>query len=67
MSASGWVYIDVDEIVAESANAFLCRIGDEKLWLPKSQVSDAEDYQAGDEGVTLAVTEFIARAKGLGE
>lgn len=55
----------VDRIVAVTEKALLCRIDGEDVWLPKSQVADAEDYDKGDLNVELAVTEFIARQKGL--
>lgn len=65
MGASGWVHVDADEIKRETEKAFLVVIGDEECWLPKSQVDNASQYEAGDKDVTLSITEFIAREKGL--
>lgn len=65
MSASGYVHVEVERIVKETAMAFLCRIAGQEHWIPKSQVADPDDYEEGDVGATLSVTEFIAREKGL--
>lgn len=65
MSASNWVHLDVDRIAKETDKAFLCVIDGEEYWIPKSQVSDAEDYEAGDKDVCMSVTEWIANENGL--
>lgn len=65
MSASNYVHLDVDEIKVVTDKAMLVVIGDEEHWLPLSQVADPDDYAVGDEDLTLSVTEWIARQKGL--
>lgn len=66
MSHSNWVHLDVEEIVQETEAAFLLRLdGGEEIWLPKSQIDDAEAYTVGDEDLTVSVTEWIAKQKGL--
>lgn len=65
MSQSGFVHVAVERIVQETDKAFLCLIDGAQVWLPKSQIADADDYDAGDEDVTLSVTEWIAAQKGL--
>jgi hypothetical protein len=67
MGFSSWVHIDVDRVVRETDAAFLFDIDGEEVWVPKSQIADADDYGAGDENVSVSVTAFIAREKGLGE
>jgi hypothetical protein len=43
---SDWVHVDVVRIVRETDSAFLVEIdGMEDVWLPKSQVADAGDYE----------------------
>lgn len=38
--------------------------GDEKVWIPKSQITeDSEVFEMGTEG-TLSVTEYLAEQKG---
>lgn len=61
-----WVHLDVAKIVRETDSAFLVRLesGDEH-WVPKSQISDPEDYEVGDEDVTISITEWLAQQKGL--
>lgn len=68
MSASNWVHLDVERIERETDAAFLLLLeGGELVWVPKSQVSEPGDYSAGDENLTVSVTEWIAQQKGLGE
>lgn len=57
--------LEVEEIVAETDRAFLCVIGGDEHWLPKSQVEDPDEFQQGDVGVTMVVTLWIADQKGL--
>lgn len=67
MGFSNWVHLDVDEIVRETDAAFLVRLDDgEEVWLPKSQISSPETLAEGDCDVTVSVTEWIAKEKGLG-
>lgn len=50
----------------ETDKALLCRIEDEEVWIPKSQITDdSEVYKQGDDG-TLVITEWLANEKGLG-
>ena len=66
MGASNWVHLDVEEIVRETDKAFLVRLEDgEEVWLPKGQISDAQDYSEGDTNCTLSISEWIANEKGL--
>ena len=68
-SSSRWVHLDVTEILSETDKAFLVVLEGKEdtdaIWLPKSQISEAEKYRALDCNVTLSVTEWIAREKGL--
>ncbi len=66
MSASNWVHINVERVVKETDAAFLLRLDDgEEHWIPISQISDPEDYQEGDENVSMSITEWIAEQKGI--
>ena len=65
MSASNWVHVDVEKVIRETEKAFLLLIEDEEHWVPKSQMADPGDYEAGDEDVSIALTEFIVREKGF--
>lgn len=66
MGNKNWIHIDVDEIVRETEKAFLLRIDDEEVWIPKSQISNPEDYAEGDTNCTVSITDWIANQKGLG-
>lgn len=59
------VHVHVDKIIHATDKALLCRVGGEEVWIPISQVADGEDYEKGDRDITLSVTEYIAREKGL--
>lgn len=66
MSASNYVHIDVELIQAETDKAFLFLLEDgELVWCPKNQVADYETYSKGDTNITVSITEWIARQKGL--
>lgn len=65
MSASNYVYLDVEEIRAETAKALLLVVGGEEYWVPLSQIADADDYNKGDTDVEVAVTEWFAKKEGL--
>lgn len=65
MSASNYVHLDVEEIVRDTDKAFLVRIEAGEVWIPKSQIADADDYEAGDTDLTLSVTKWFADKEGL--
>jgi hypothetical protein len=65
MGFSSWVHLDVDLVVAESENALLLEIDGDQHWIPKSQISEPGTYAKGDKDVTVSVTEWIAKQKGL--
>jgi len=65
MSHSGYVHVLVEKIIGESDSAFLCRIDGEEMWIPKSQITDPEIYERGDEDVTVSMTQWIADKKGI--
>lgn len=67
MSASRFVHIHVEKIIQETEKALLCQLDGEDAceWIPFSQIADPDDYQVGDTDVSMAVTEWIAKEKGL--
>lgn len=54
------VKIDFDEILAESDDAYRFQIGDDKHWIPKSQISTVFEKIK-----VVHITEWIAAKKGL--
>jgi hypothetical protein len=64
MGQSNWVHLDDCEIKRETEKAFLIEYEGEELWLPKSVLSEADNYEVGDV-VTLSVQEWWANDKGL--
>lgn len=65
MSQSGYVALEGCDILRETTLAYHVSYEDGEYWIPKSQISDADDYEVGDSDVTLMVTEFIAKEKGI--
>jgi hypothetical protein len=65
MGFSSWVHLDVDLVVAETENALLLEIDGDQHWIPRSQIDGPDKYEKGDKGVTVSVTEWIAKQKGL--
>lgn len=66
-SSSTWVHLNVDEIEAETEKAFLLCFGKDKVWVPKSVISDVDDYDEGDTRCTISVKEWFADKEGLGK
>ena len=51
---SGYLYLEVEEIVKESERAFWARFHDgEYEWIQKAQVDDPLRYSVGDKEVTM--------------
>ena len=65
MSASGWVHLEDCAVLQTTANAILIDYEGEEIWLPRSQVSEGEKYEMGDQGVTISASEWICRQKGI--
>lgn len=68
MSEQEWVHLDVAVIRKETEKAFNVQLEDGRImWLPKSQISDADDYEAGDRDCTISVTAWIWEQKENGD
>lgn len=67
MSASSYVHLEDCTIVRETADAFRVGYQGHQRWIPKSQVSDAGQYEQGDADVILSITEWIANKVGWTE
>lgn len=70
MSQSGYVHLDVARVVKITEKAMLVKLAcdDESnvgRWIPLSQVADADNYEEGDENLTVSVTEWWAKKEGL--
>jgi hypothetical protein len=71
MGASNYVSLPVSCIIKETDKALCVEVigGSEitTVWLPKSQVANADEYEEGDKDCTLSITEWICEQKGLEE
>lgn len=66
MGASKWVHLDVSEILRETEKAFLLKLESGlEVWVPKSQISDADIYSEGDRDATVSVSEWFAEKENL--
>lgn len=65
MGMTNWVHLEDCKVLAVTESAVLVLYDEEKIWLPKSQLSDPDTYEADDEGVTVTCTEWIAKQKGI--
>jgi len=52
------VEINFDDVEAESVAAKLFKIGDDKVWIPKSQISEETDY-------TFTIPQWLAEEREL--
>ncbi len=67
MSASGWVHIDVERIKKITEKAMLVTLEDGDLWIPLSQVDEPDNFEEGDEDITVSVTEWFSKKQELSE
>jgi len=59
------VWVDVDEVKAETASAILVSDGDREEWIPKSQIGKLSEVQGkGDKG-RLLIPEWLAQDRGF--
>lgn len=58
MSELEYIHLDVDKIKKETDNAFLLVIKDKEIWVPRSLISDADDYEEGDKNCVVSVKEW---------
>jgi hypothetical protein len=65
MSQSGWVHLEDCNVLRVTEKAAYIEWGDERYWFPLSQISDADNLDESDEGVTVSITEWIAEQKGI--
>ena len=69
MSNSNYIHLDGVAIIRETDKAFLIRLADadggEELWIPRSQVADADGYSEGDEDCNVSVSEWWAKQNGI--
>lgn len=60
-----WVYATADEIKKVTEKALLADFGGEEIWLPLSQLEDQDRYEEGDCDITIGMSEWIAKQKGI--
>ena len=65
VSHSSWVHLEGCKVLRVTDKAMLVEYSDSEIWLPLSQVSESGQYEAGDEDVTISITEWLAKQKGL--
>jgi hypothetical protein len=65
MPASNWVHLEECKILSVRGKAIQIEYQHQRIWLPKSQISEPELFQEGDYPITVSITEWIAAEKGL--
>ncbi len=67
MSNSSYVHLEDCEVIRLTDSAALIDVDGERIWLPLSQMApgEADKLEAGDEHVTISVTKWIAKQKGI--
>ncbi|MCG7853122.1 MAG: hypothetical protein MIO92_11435 [Methanosarcinaceae archaeon] len=65
MNRNKMVDIDIDGIINSTDLAFLVKIDDEEIWLPKSQIKFETDPKNLDTTTLISVPEWLAEKKGL--
>ena len=64
MAYKKMIDITIDSIVRKTDKAILAKIGDEEIWLPKSQITYNQN-QDPDTPQEIGMSEWIAEQKGL--
>ena len=64
MSASNYVHLSDCEVLTVTNGAILIEYEGEEIWLPKSQVSESEQYETGD-CCTISISRWLAEERGL--
>jgi hypothetical protein len=67
MSASNWVHLEGCNVLRVTDKAMLVEYDDGELWLPLSQIDpeSRDQYEEGDEDVTVSITLWLAKEKGI--
>ena len=65
MGASYYVHLEGCEVVAQTESALLINYDDTEYWIPRTQIKGEDTYDVGDEDVTISITEWIAKKKGI--
>ncbi len=63
MSASG--YLDDCNIRLKTEKSVLIEYEGEEIWLPISQMKEVDRIKVGDRNVTVCISEWIAKQKGI--
>lgn len=67
MGQSNYVHLEDCDVIKVTDKAVLIEVADEKHWIPVSQLADGEGHtlEEGDKGLTISITEWIAKQKGF--
>ena len=65
MGKSSWVWLENCDVLRVTTQAIIIEYDGEQIWLPQSQVDEPERLDAGDCGVTIGITEWIANQKDI--
>lgn len=62
-----FVHVDFDSVKAVTERAILFVIEGEEVWIPLSQIAEADrdQYEGGDGEGSVSITDWIANQKGL--
>lgn len=60
-----YVHLEDVRVLKDTGKAFLIEYGEEQYWIPRACVANPGDYEEGEGGYTMSVTESIAKDKGI--
>lgn len=68
-SETNWVHLRVDQIKVETVKAFLVVLTDweGEFWIPKSVISDPNDYKEGQAKCMISIHEWFADEIGVND
>jgi len=62
MANEGNILLKIDEVKAQTEKGILCRIGNDEIWFPLSQVNIISDPDGGQK---IEIPTWLANKKGL--
>jgi hypothetical protein len=65
MPSSEYIWLENCKILRVTERAIQVEHDDGIFWFPISQVEDADRFETGDEDVSVGITEWIAKQKGI--
>jgi len=65
MGMTKYVHLEGCRVIRDTEKAILIEYNGEQHWLPRSVVSNGDNYEQGDKDLTISIPEKWANEKGI--